>query len=646
MDTSLVGRLLDRGRKGASTALGPEKESGKRPEEDTHAEFTEIKDPDFVALGLGATGMMAMLWTVASGRRAVGVEMRGDPSLGVHWNIREDFYHHLGLIDRMMVESWGEERVPRYPDGRPIALRDIFYSNDTEPGDVYADEVIAGFEHSHISGLIYHTEFIDDRWVDGEPNRVLTILEPQKPPTENDPSKIGRPVIDVLNGPSVFQAGASEVLILLRRYLELVEEMDLAAGLEPRVRLYLSHRVVVGDEGDGDGFLRWLRQKDGFVSRRDGRRQLLIEEIQELDYRGRFRRVRKPGTGVIDLGVPEVFMIAQGFDSSDADRLGFRQEEIEVDHHDGRGPTVAQADYLAGFIELYVGPRLRRRIASEFDSEGNEYWVRQIAVGHEDDPEVGWILVQVPDFETFDPVAAGLVPPGTARQSTEYVGAHQRLIRDYYLEQVSLILEMPRADLEKVQLPYGPKLFSLVEKAGADALVAANGVVAGDSFGNGHFLTSGGAITGMVGHACRMLTYWQDRDRGVPVSTALRTLADSIRTDTFDWLQVSAQEFSQAVPINFGDERVREIQKRTSREASERATTVEAVRRRRHSLVPLDTSDWRRLTVRSGRLHAAELPPLSEIHPAIRERAGRPPADAPAGAATSAREPVAHGAAS
>lgn len=614
------------------------------------AELAGVKDADFVVLGLGATSMMAMLWSVACGRRAVGVEMRGDPSLGVHWNIREDYYHHLGLIDQMMVESWGEDRIPRLDNGRPIRLRDIFYSNETEPGDLYADEALSGTHAEHITGLIYHTEFIDDRWVDGNPHRVLTILEPRKPTSEHDPSKIGRQVIDVLNGPSMFQAGASEILVLMRRYLERIEEMDLAAGVEPRVRLFLSHRVVVSNEGNGDGFLRWMRQKDGFVSRRDGRKQILIEEIQELDYRGKFRRIRKPGTSVIDLGVPEVFMIAEGFDSSDADRLGFHQEEIEVDHHDGRGPTVAQADYLAGFLELYVGPRLRRRIASEFDSEGNEYWVRQIAVGHEDDPEVGWILVQVPDFETFDPVAAGLVPPGTSKKAKEYVGAHQSLIRDFYLEQASLILEMPKAALEKVQFPYGPKLFSLVEKAGSDALVAANGVVAGDSFGNGHFMTSGGAITGMVGHACRMLTYWQDRDSGVPAATAIRQLADSIKQDTYDWLQVSAQEFSQAVPINFGDERVREIQSRTTRQTTERATTVEAVRRQRHSLLPLDTSDWRRLAVRSGRLHTTDLPPLQDSHPLTRDKTTCPMADAAASEPTPEREPerepAMHGAAS
>src|SRR6185295_20252011 len=42
-----------------------------------------VCDPDLLALGLGGTNMMSMLWAVAMGRRAVGVEMRGDPFLGV-----------------------------------------------------------------------------------------------------------------------------------------------------------------------------------------------------------------------------------------------------------------------------------------------------------------------------------------------------------------------------------------------------------------------------------------------------------------------------------------------------------------------------------------------------------------------------------
>jgi len=589
-------------------------------------DLTGAVDADFLALGLGATSMMSMIWSVAMGRRCVGVELRGDPSLGIHWNIREDFYHHLGLIDQLMVERYGLDRIPRRGDGALFWLRETFYDPTTLPGAVDADEVITGFlaslgDESHIGGIIRHTEFIDDRWLGGKPQRVITVVESAQAPTEHDPSKIGRPVVDVLDGPSAFQCGASEIMVMLRRYLEKIEEMDLAAGLPPRCRLFTSHRVVTGGTGTGDddGYLKWFKQDEGFVRQNDGRMRIRIEAVRELDYKGKFRRVRKPGSKVLDLGVPELFMIAQGFYSSDAERLGFQQEDVEVDHHDGRGPVVAQADYLAGLLEILVDGRLRRRIASEFDKEGNEYWVRQIAVGHQDDPEVGWILVQVPDFKTFDPILAGLVPPGTDRKDKAYVGAYNSMIRDYYLEQVSLICEIPKAELEQIQMPYGPKLFSLVEKVGADARIAANGVVAGDSFGNGHFLTSGGAITGMVGHASRVLKYWQERDAGVSPEQAIRKLADSIKEDTDGWLHVSAQEFSQAVPINFGAERIARIEAHTGRNSAARATTIDATRRHRHSLVPLDPSDWRRLVVHSGRLHTYPLPPLSEVHPALRD---------------------------
>lgn len=190
------------------------------------------KDADFLAIGLGGTNMMAMLWTVAMGRRAVGVELRGDPALGVHWNIREDLYHHFGLIDEMMLDRYGEEGVPKRSDGLLYKLRDTFYSPDSEPGSHYTDEVISGFMSSlgveaHTAGLIHHTEFIDDRWVDGQPNRSLTILNPPKPPATHSSAMVGRSIKDVLDGPSTFQIGASEALVMCRRYLELIEEMDL-----------------------------------------------------------------------------------------------------------------------------------------------------------------------------------------------------------------------------------------------------------------------------------------------------------------------------------------------------------------------------------------------------------------------------------
>lgn len=571
-------------------------------------DLSGVRDPDFLALGLGGTNMMSMLWSLALGRRAVGVEMRGDPFLGVHWNIRVDLFHQLGLIDQLMLERYGEEGVPRRANGKLFRLAECFYSVETVAGDIVADEVIDGYDaQQHLVGAIQHVEFIDDRWRDGLPHRVVTLLQPPAPPDHPDPRKIRTDIVEVLDGPSTFQAGAAAILILLRRYLERIEQMDLDAGREPRVRLFTRHRVI---------------ESDGFVRAADGRLNVRIEALQELDYKGKFVRVRSQGSEPIDIGQPELIMIAQGFHSSDAERLGFEQEDVSVDHQDGRGPVVAQADFLAGLIEVLVGGRLRRRISSEFDADGREYWVRQIAVGHENDPEVGWVLVQVPDFRTFDPIEAGLLPAGTDPKSPEFFAAYQNLVYDFYLEQSSDILELPKSELRKAQMVYGPRLFSLVERMGKDARVATNAVVAGDSFGNGHFLTSGGAMTGMVGHSAGVLRYWQARDRGTSREVAIDALAGTIRQATLAWLHVSAKEYSDAVPINFGAERIKQIAAASGIDSSARAHAIDASRRQRHSLLPLDPSDWRRLFLRNGQVMSAPLPELHVMHPALRAQRG------------------------
>src|SRR5437764_1853935 len=283
----------------------------------------EMIAPDFLALGMGGTNMMSMLWTVAMGRQAVGVEMRGDPFLGVHWNIREDFYHQLGLIDQMMLERYGEAGVPRRGNGRIFRLAECFYSSQTAAGDIVADEIIDGYDiDQHIVGTIHHVEFIDDRWRDGLPNRVITVLEPPTPPDRLDPGKTRTSMVDVLDGPSTFQAEAASIQKLLRRYLELIEQQDLDNNREPRVRLFTHHRVVPA-EGDG------------FIHCQDGRKRIRIEALQEFDFKGLFVRVRLPGSEVIDLGVPELFMIGQGFNSTDAKRLGFEQQDVKVDHGTG-----------------------------------------------------------------------------------------------------------------------------------------------------------------------------------------------------------------------------------------------------------------------------------------------------------------------
>src|SRR5579884_455148 len=568
-----------------------------------------LSSPDFLALGLGGTNMMAMLWTVALGRKAVGVEMRGDPFLGVHWNLREDLFHQLGYIDELMLERYGEEGVPRRANGKVFKLAECFYSPETKGGDIVADEIIDGFDvEQHIVGTIADVEFIDDRWRDGLPNRVITILDPPAPSARPDPSKIRSSMVDVLDGPSTFQSEAASIQKLLRRYLEAMERQVEEAGRERRVQLFTHHRVAPDEDG-------------GFEREADGRLHVRIEALQEFDFKGKFVRIREPNTQVIDLGVPELIMIAEGANSSDAKRLGFEQHDVKVDHGDGRGPVVAQADFLAGLVEVLVGGRLRRRISSEFDENGNEYWVRQIAVGHENDPEVGWVLVQVPDFKTFDPFEAGLIPPDTDTDSPQFFGAYQHMLYEWYVKQAADVLEIPRGELSEVQMIYGPKLFSLIERVGDDAQVATNAVVAGDTFGNGHFLTSGGAMTGMIGHSQRVLAYWRERDEGVAPAEAVRTLADRIAEDTHAWLEVSAKEYSQAAPINFGAERIEQIAQGAGIAADAHSAAIDAARRQRHDLIPLNPSDWRRLFVHNGKV-ISELPELGEEHPLQRpERA-------------------------
>ena len=165
---------------------------------------------------------------------------------------------------------------------------------------------------------------------------------------------------------------------------------------------------------------------------------------------------------------------------------------------------------------------------------------------------------------------------------------------------------------------YGPKPFSLVERIGTDARVATNGVVAGDSFGNGHFLHSAGAMCGMLGHGYRFLEYWQRRAASHCAKSSLRLLADRIKADTEALLEVSAKEFSQAIPSNFGEERGRTVAAASGISEGKRAK-VGAKRELRWEQAPLDPTDWRRVFMRNGRTWSDKLPSIDMRHPTSRE---------------------------
>ena len=149
-----------------------------------------VENPDFLAIGLGGTNMLAMLWTIAMGRRAVGVEIRGDPFLGVHWNIREDLYHQLGLIDKMMEERYGKSNLPKQLNGELIVLADMFYHPEHHSRDIIPDASIDGQDPDHhLTGWILNVEYIDDRWKDGKPHRTVTIAAPPQTPEHPCPKR-------------------------------------------------------------------------------------------------------------------------------------------------------------------------------------------------------------------------------------------------------------------------------------------------------------------------------------------------------------------------------------------------------------------------------------------------------------------------
>ena len=128
-------------------------------------------------------------------------------------------------------------------------------------------------------------------------------------------------------------------------------------------------------------------------------------------------------------------------------------------------------------------------------------------------------------------------------------------------------------------------------------------------------------MTGMIGHGYRVLEYWQARAAGSLPADAIRQLADRVKVDTYAWLEVSAKEYSQSAPINFGAERIEQISEAAGIDTQARANVIDATRRQRHALIPLDPSNWRRLFVHNGRVLSA-LPELDEEHPLQRpERA-------------------------
>ena len=512
---------------------------------------------DYVDIGMGPTGMMTMLSAIATGHTAVGVELRGAPVRGVHQNIRVDWYHTLAKIDALMLKRYGPDGIPKLPNGKPFILHDFFYNPERVGGRLDFPEIYGkgDEQNQNVAGRLDRISFEDAResTVKANGGKAKMYVLPSPPlPGKADPKKLNPDMKAVLDSPSTFQAALINYELMLRTYIKAMERQDIAAGRKPRVKVYENYRVA-----QEDGVAA------GYINASGNKKRIVIEKVvDERTPDGKAHRIRRPGSARIDLGTPTRFSLTAGFGGgADAKTLGYSQEDVVYNDPATGKSVAARQQWLVGEVTANIGGQLIRRISTAQDPKtGRTETVRQLAVGHEYAPNVAWVPVQVPDFMTFDPIEAGKVPAGTDPKSEQYTKAQQKLIKDYYIKQVSEVLHLKEADIRKMRMFYGPSYFTLKERLGTTARLARNGNVAGDLMGNGHFLTSGGSMTGMIGHANRYIDYWEALNRGVPEGKAARRLLKGIKTDSEAWLHTSIKEFFDVSPVNFGAERAAAIQ--------------------------------------------------------------------------------------
>ncbi|WP_271189077.1 hypothetical protein [Dactylosporangium matsuzakiense] len=155
--------------------------------------------PDLLVLGAGGAGAMAMLWTLAAGRRAAGgpgAAPPGDPVLGpgAMWCLPLGAHRQLALLDRLLRRRYGPGGVPVRADGSPW-----------RPVDALDPAAVAWTGPAVETG---------EEWVDGAARVTVTGT-----------------------WPTVLRVPAAELLEGLWAFLAAVEAIYRRAGRPPRVRV-------------------------------------------------------------------------------------------------------------------------------------------------------------------------------------------------------------------------------------------------------------------------------------------------------------------------------------------------------------------------------------------------------------------------
>ncbi|GAA2707360.1 hypothetical protein ACFY2R_20050 [Micromonospora olivasterospora] len=438
------------------------------------------QQPDLVVLGGGGAGAMAMLWTLAAGRRAVGVpgaDPPSDPLLGpgATWCLPAGVHRHLELLDRLLLRRYGPDGVPARADGSRWRLADAL--RPTDPA-------LAG-------GAVE----VREEWTDGESRATVTAT-----------------------WPAVLRVPATELLAELWGYLAAVEATDRHAGRAPRVRV-LSGHAVAG--------------------------QSMAGRV----------RLTAPDGATVDLGDSELVLLDDHPAGAAARACGVTAAPLVVDHGDGRGPTLARAHLVVGALDTSVGDLCRRRVAPAFDEDHDEYRVRQVAVGRGPTGMPAWLAVQVPEYHVFDPVEAGLVPPGTPPDSPDHLDAVRLLVRRLFVTAAAELLQRPEAALDGAIRggPDRPRLVSATawRPVGPPSDGAGQLIAVGDTVGGGHPLHPLRPVTGPFRHGHRVRRYWRRRAAGTGAGEAALALAVEVAADTAEWINASISDFAEPPQFHF-----------------------------------------------------------------------------------------------
>jgi len=404
-----------------------------------------------------------------------------------------------------------------------------------------------------VSGEIKSVEFLT---LDANGNEVGApiIRQPKQAPVDVNGKTVGADAL--ANAPSVFQTkAANEMKAVWARLDQLAKkEADKAAstpGYKPRLQLLKDHEI---DETPVEGDKRRVVVKktaDMWVNAATGEQRAIVKGAPTPA--GFSKRLVKTGEA-IDLGVPDLFLVAEGAGSSTRNMIGgFEWQEV--------GPNTR---YIAGYVKgITLSSRpdpdtglgggkagvVRRSLRTEniegADGTKTAVALRSIAISPENLKDI-WALAEVDPRLDFD-------KPESIKAFFHKDMPKEEAVKSYYAQHISKLTGRGEDEIKNAMFDYGPTPFVLQSHITGPAPDNAQNVqVIGDAKANSHFLTSFGAVGGSTNTPIALRQYYADLDNGLHPDIARATLAKRVDINAVAWVRNGLKEFTGVGPVNFG----------------------------------------------------------------------------------------------